>query len=67
MEQLHYFALSFVHGPATGSVYVGYPDQKVSVPRLNAAKKAVEMPHDAVLIGLGYMGYMSKSECQELV
>ncbi len=67
VEHHHYFAFSFVHGDATASVYIGYPDQKVSIPRLQAAKLEANMPTDAVLVGLGYMGFMSTEECDSLV
>lgn len=67
VEHHHYFAFSFVHGDLTASVYIGYPDQKVSIPRLQAAKLEANMPKDAVLVGLGYMGFMSTEECDSLV
>lgn len=66
MNELHYFAFSFVHGAIAASVYMGFPDQKISIPRLNAAKKSAGVPFDAVLVGLGYMGYMTSEECSEL-
>ena len=62
----HYFAFSFVHNNISGSVYIGYPEQKVTVPRINAAKVAALMPADSVLVGLGYMGYMTNAEVNGL-
>lgn len=61
-DQLHYFAFSFVHNNSHASVYIGYNDQKVSIPRISAAKASAEMPADSVLVGLGYMGYMTSDE-----
>lgn len=71
-EKLHYYALSFNfhdgfrHGHACA--YMGYPEQMVSVPRINEAKQAAGIPKDvsAVLVGLSYMGYMTKEEVTTL-
>ncbi len=66
-ERLHYFAFSFSNLDENdeqyfGSVYVGFPQQMVSIPRLQAAKEAAGMPLDSVVVGLGYMGWMTKDE-----
>lgn len=71
-EKLHYYAFSFnfsdgiSHGYACA--YMGYPEQLVSVPRINEAKQAAGVPkgESAVLVGLSYMGYMTKEEVTTL-
>jgi len=69
-KPLHYFAFSFQRlypdRSITGSVYMGYSEQLVSIPRLIAAKVAAEMPADAILIGLGYMGFMTQTQMRTL-
>lgn len=64
--EMHYYAFAFSHGAKTGSVYMGYPDKKVSVARIDEAKAQATMPADSVLISLGYMGYMSHQDVLEL-
>jgi hypothetical protein len=71
-EKLHWFALSFdfKDGLQQGNActYMGYPEQLVTVPRINRAKQAAGIPSgaSAVLIGLSYMGLMTKTEVETL-
>jgi hypothetical protein len=61
-EKYHYFAFSFSDVKGVGSVYLGFPEQLVSVKRINIAKEQALMPAHSVLIGLGYMGHMTADE-----
>lgn len=65
-ELLHYYAFSFVDGSGTGSIYIGFTDNKVTVPRIESAKRDAGMNDDAALIGLGYMGFMTHAEATGL-
>ncbi|MBZ0294681.1 MAG: hypothetical protein K8L99_19100 [Anaerolineae bacterium] len=71
-EKLHWYALSFNYqdGPRMGHActYMGYPEQLVTVPRIERAKEAASIPNraSAVLIGLAYLGYMTKTEVTTL-
>lgn len=44
------------------STYVGYDDQLVTLPRMNAAKSGAEIPPNATLINLAYLGYMTHDQ-----
>jgi len=71
-EKLHWFALSFNYqdGMRSGHActYMGYPEQLVTVPRIERAKGAAGIPEraTAVLIGLAYLGYATKDELTTL-
>ena len=71
-EKLHWYALSFTfqNGATMGNActYTGYPEQLVTVPRIEQAKEAagIRNPKSAVLIGLSYMGYMTHAEVTTL-
>lgn len=58
-QELHWYAFTFQSGNATGSVYRGFPQQLVTVPRIETAKTVANMPPNSVLIGLAYLGLMS--------
>lgn len=57
---LHYYAFAFAHGNIKASVYRGFQHNFVSVPQIEDAKICAEVPADAVLISLSYMGYMTE-------
>lgn len=68
----HYYAITFIHGKAPGvtgfgTAYVGFPDQLVSRPRLDYARQAAGVSHDAALLGVSYMGHMTDKEFDTLV
>lgn len=62
-KKLYYYAFAFTwtsNGQNfTASVYIGYPERLVTVPRIQEAKRQAEAPSDAVMIELSYMGYMT--------
>jgi hypothetical protein len=68
MTALHYHAFTFIssslRSPVTthASVYIGYADTKISLPRIQAAKEAAGVPPDAVLLSVSYLGHMTPSE-----
>lgn len=68
IQMQHWYALSFIgrhlngSDQAWGCVYIGYPDQKMTKPRIDAAKAGAELRPDATLLGITYLGYMTKSE-----
>lgn len=69
MSKLHFYAFSFTDSGTAGvtrtaSVYVGYPDKLVTVPRINDAKVKAGVGPNAVLIGLGYMGRMTTAKAK---
>lgn len=62
----HGYALSFMH-PAGATitnacVYLGYPNQLLTLPRLNAAKVQAQVPPDAVLLSANYLGFATRDE-----
>jgi hypothetical protein len=57
----HYFAYSFVFSQGQASVYIGHPDQLITVPRIVRAKQAAGVPRDAVLLAVSYMGFMTSN------
>lgn len=63
----HYHAYSFIAnaGPNAQTyacVYLGYPDKLVTPARIQYAKQQAGVPVDAVLIGLSYLGRMTRAE-----
>ncbi len=65
MGKLHYFLFSFQSAEYIGSVRLGWPDGKfVSEPRLAEAKKAANMPDDAVPIAVSYIGWMTPAQAR---
>lgn len=62
----HWYALTFIHGAAGtvihGCVYLGYPNQLLTLPRIASAKEQAQMPPDAVLLNASYMGFATKEE-----
>lgn len=58
----HYFVYSFAFSQCgRASVYIGHPDQLITVPRIMDAKQAAGTPRDAVLPAVPYMGFMTRS------
>lgn len=58
-QELHWYAFTFQSGNATGSVYRGFPQPLVTLPRIETAKASARVPPKSVLIGLAYLGLMS--------
>ena len=65
-EKLHFSAFSFMtqleNRTLLGSVYIGYPDRNITVPRITDAKVKAHMPAGAVLLSISYMGFMTREE-----
>lgn len=66
---LHWYSFSFffsVKGGGSGyaSVYQGFPDALVTIPRIERAKKSADIPDGAtaVLLAATYMGLMTLEE-----
>jgi len=61
----HWWAMSFKgHALDADSIreafaYIGFPDERLTIPRINEAKKLATVKDDAVLITATYMGYMT--------
>lgn len=69
MKKLHFYAFSFSGSDARGnsvtaSAYVGYPNQLVTKTRIQAAKESAGVTSSAVLIGLGYIGFMTVEQAR---
>lgn len=65
--KLHYYCFSFksTNGISTteGSAYIGYVEKDfITMARLNAAKAGAEMPQNAVVVSISYLGYMTPEE-----
>ncbi|MCL4723299.1 MAG: hypothetical protein KJZ90_03410 [Rhodocyclaceae bacterium] len=71
-EKRHWYALSFNYqgrgAMGHACTYMGYAEQLVTVPRIESAKVAAGVPENAnaVLIGLAYLGHMTKDEVTTL-
>lgn len=67
--QGHYFAFSFKemndNHITDASVYIGYPDELVTLPRLAAAKEAAGVKQNAVLVSMSYLGMMTATEFRD--
>lgn len=67
-KKYHYYAFSFIdtNGCAItrGSVYIGFEDKSVTVPRINGAKLRAGVGESSVLLSVSYMGYMTSKECK---
>lgn len=70
-EKLHYFAFSFGHlnfvpEHSTQSrldcVYLGFPDNFVTARRISQAKGDTMLPGNCILMGVSYLGHMTKEE-----
>ena len=68
MTKKHWYAFTFMYSNAVRmcyvytSVYIGYNDRNVTLPRIKAAKLAQGIPESAVLMSVSYLGYMSEDE-----
>lgn len=59
---LHYYCLSFVDGPKQVSLYIGYPDQMITIARLNSGKVQAGVSLASVVLSVSYLGQMTPSE-----
>jgi len=59
--KLHYYAFSFSTGIKSASVYIGWPDQPVTMARIEEARASLNLGV-SVLMGCSYLGHMSPSE-----
>ncbi|MDF2792291.1 MAG: hypothetical protein K0S85_44 [Pseudomonas orientalis] len=65
--RLHYYALSFLDitpsgAPLNASTYVGWPEQMVTKPRIDAAKPSAGVGPGAVLLACSYLGEMTRAQ-----
>lgn len=69
----HWFAFSFMGDglggtPNTlGSVYIGYPDRKITMARLLEAKAGAKMTSAATVLGVSYLGRMHPDEFKDVM
>ena len=61
---LHYFCISMQFGTSTGSVYIGYDTDKVTMDRLAQAKRVGGMHPKSVILAVSYLGYMTSGEME---
>jgi hypothetical protein len=72
----HYVAFSFTGDRAggqrpgeasvTASCYLGFPDQRISIPRVLRAKQGAGVEPSAVLLAVSYLGLMTSAEIRDL-
>lgn len=58
----HYYALAFAFGESRTSVYVGYDDASITLPKIREAKKTAGVHDASVLLSCCYLGHMTKAE-----
>ena len=51
-------------GTSTGSVYIGYDTDKVTMDRLAQAKRVGGMHPKSVILAVSYLGYMTSGEME---
>jgi hypothetical protein len=65
-EKLHYFAFSFTemdnNAIRMGSIYTGFLDRNITVPRIRDAKASAGMADTSVLLAVSYLGFMTRAE-----
>lgn len=67
MSHLHWYAFSFRYEARgikqCGCTYIGYPQKdKITKTRIDEAKVAAEVHEDAVLLGISYLGKMTRAQ-----
>ena len=60
-SKLHYYAFSFTAGIKSASVYIGWPDQPVTMAKIEEARADLNLGA-SVLVACSYLGHMSRSE-----
>jgi len=64
----HWFAFSFIGkaidngSTANASVYIGYPDKRITLKRMREANAAAGVRDGAALISVCHLGFMTKQE-----
>ncbi len=72
LTKRHYYAISFIAGSENGilkisSVYMGYPDQKITLKRIASARRTQQkMPESAPVVSVSYLGYMTDDEMDNM-
>jgi hypothetical protein len=65
-DRKHWFSYCFEESGGTRivttSAYIGYPEKAITKARIEAAKDAVDVSVDAVLLNVSYLGYMTRSQ-----
>jgi len=64
---LHWYALAFLDSvpsgaPMNASIYMGWPEQLVTKPRIDAAKQGAGVGPGAVLLACCYLGKMTRAQ-----
>lgn len=59
--KLHYYAFSFSSGIKSASVYMGWPDQPVTLAKIEEARADLNLGA-SVLVACSYLGHMTRSE-----
>ena len=60
--KFHYYSFAFAQGNCQASVYIGYDDFGVTLPKIEAAKKTAGTVGAAVLLSCCYLGHMTRAE-----
>lgn len=64
MEQKkHWYAFAFVNTEKHGSCYCGFPDKRVTIPRIKRAE-AIAGIGEAVLLNFSYCGFMTREKLE---
>ena len=59
---LHYYSLVYHDDTKTAAVYIGYPEQKITMARIQSGKEQAGVNPNAVLLMASYLGHMTPSE-----
>lgn len=67
MPLLHWYAMSFRDAgpngePVTASTNIGWPDQLITLPRIQEAKKGALVGQNAVMLACCYLGHATRSQ-----
>ena len=67
MPLLHWYAMSFRDSgpngePVTASTNIGWPDQLITLPRIQEAKKGALVGQNAVMLACSYLGHATRSQ-----
>lgn len=65
--RLHWYSLAFIDSAPSGapihaSTYMGWPEQLVTKPRIDATKRHAGLTPNAVLLSCCYLGNMTRPE-----
>jgi hypothetical protein len=67
-KKKYWFQMCFLYSTATGHAYsaqsFGFPEHKITVPRIDWAKKELKIPDSAIMTSCSYLGRMTTEEIQ---